>query len=286
MRRVYIVDGKLQWTIVGYTFAISILTTICHHTISRLLEFDQMRSLNGMGEMWSGPRMITFGVIVVLYVCIFVVAILFSNRLAGPLYRLRRHMDGVASGKRAAPVHFRKDDYYSELNGTYNKLIESLPADRKQNSEKGFSILELLTVLVIMSVLMLGGTAMFTNVTQQSLLFNQDVNKMQGILMTARNAAMTKNECSVVNVIGGNTVQVQTFPVGAPCAGPFAGADFQTSQTFNVGTTVSNFSNGVPLIFKPGGGTIFNSPVTISIASGNFNNLFTVYPAIGQVRHL
>ncbi|MGZ3721669.1 MAG: prepilin-type N-terminal cleavage/methylation domain-containing protein [Bdellovibrionales bacterium] len=286
MRRQYIVDKKFQWTIVGYTFAISVLTTICHQILSRLEGFEQLQMLNGLGNHWWGSRLFMIGLILFLYISIFVIAILFSNRLAGPLYRLRRHMDDVATKKPVSPVHFRKDDYFDNLNVAYNKLIESLPPDRKKPNNKGFTIIELLAAVGILMILLLLATYTSTDITQTSLLFRQDVTLLQGILMTGRNAAMSKNECSIVSIVGGNTVQVNTYPMPAPCTGAFPPTDFQVSQTFRAGTTVSQFSVGPTLAFKPGGGTTAASPVTLTITSGPRTNTFTIYPAIGQVRHL
>jgi prepilin-type N-terminal cleavage/methylation domain-containing protein len=285
IRRRYIIDKKFQWTIVGYTFAISVLTSIGHVTLARLQAFAEMQIQNGLGTQLMLPRLISIGVIAVLYGGVLIVAILFSNRLAGPLFRLRGHMNDVAAKKPASPVHFRKHDYYADLNASYNRLIASLPKDRKREEKNGFSLVEMMAGLAIMMVLMLIATWAYTGVTQQTLLFSQDVNRMQGILMTGRNSAMSKNECAVVTAAA-TSVTVATYPLGAPCTGALPPADYQTTQNFNVGTTVGQFTTGASLIFKPGGGTTVTFPVSITLSSGGLSNVFTIYPAIGQVRHL
>lgn len=49
-----------------------------------------------------------------------------SNQIAGPLYRLNRHMTDVAQGHTDRPVAFRKGDYFPELADAYNAQLETL----------------------------------------------------------------------------------------------------------------------------------------------------------------
>ena len=50
-------------------------------------------------------------------------AIFLSHRIAGPLYRLQRHLEEVAEGKEPKDVKFRKGDYYQQLAEACNKLM-------------------------------------------------------------------------------------------------------------------------------------------------------------------
>jgi len=45
-----------------------------------------------------------------------------SNRIAGPLFRLKRHLDEVAEGKTDPEIQFRKNDYCSELAESFNAV--------------------------------------------------------------------------------------------------------------------------------------------------------------------
>jgi len=47
-----------------------------------------------------------------------------SNCMAGPLYRLKRHMDDVANGKTDAEIQFRKNDYGADLAEAFNAVIQ------------------------------------------------------------------------------------------------------------------------------------------------------------------
>lgn len=53
-------------------------------------------------------------------------AIFLSHRIAGPLYRLERHLEGVAEGKEPNDVKFRKGDLYQSLAEACNKLMARL----------------------------------------------------------------------------------------------------------------------------------------------------------------
>src|SRR5206468_4748451 len=53
-------------------------------------------------------------------------AIFLSHRIAGPLYRLERHLEGVAEGKEPTDVKFRKGDFYQHLAEACNKVMARL----------------------------------------------------------------------------------------------------------------------------------------------------------------
>ena len=55
-----------------------------------------------------------------------VTAIFLSHRIAGPLYRLQRHLDEVGEGKEPGDVKFRKGDLYQELAEACNKVMARL----------------------------------------------------------------------------------------------------------------------------------------------------------------
>ena len=70
---------------------------------------------------------------VVQFVVFNAAAIFLSHRIAGPLYRLERHLEEVGAGKEPSDVKFRKGDFYEHLAEACNKVMGRLresPAKR------------------------------------------------------------------------------------------------------------------------------------------------------------
>ena len=64
--------------------------------------------------------------------------ILLSHKVAGPLYRLKRHMLDVAYGKTLRETGFRSGDFFHELADSFNKVI----ARHKEEVEKNQRLLK------------------------------------------------------------------------------------------------------------------------------------------------
>lgn len=63
------------------------------------------------------------------------VGILFSHRIAGPVYRINKQLQNDVKAQNMNLVTFRKKDFFPELAGSYNALCLSLKkAPPKQNS--------------------------------------------------------------------------------------------------------------------------------------------------------
>ena len=52
--------------------------------------------------------------------------IIFTHKVAGPMYRLRRHMLDVASGKTQNQIYFRKSDHFHDIAKAYNEQLKYL----------------------------------------------------------------------------------------------------------------------------------------------------------------
>jgi signal transduction histidine kinase len=68
---------------------------------------------------------------IILGLCLFIVAIfvltwglVFSNRIAGPLYRLERELDKIREGNLSRRLKFRKHDEFHFLAEAINKLLD------------------------------------------------------------------------------------------------------------------------------------------------------------------
>ncbi len=72
----------------------------------------------------------TLGCAIFCYSLIIVAALYISNKIAGPIYRLHKHMSELYEGKDPGPLKTREDDYFSqELVDKYNQLIQKFHKD-------------------------------------------------------------------------------------------------------------------------------------------------------------
>jgi hypothetical protein len=56
-------------------------------------------------------------------------AIILSHRVAGPLIRLKRHMDAISEGAAPGPISFREGDYFEDLAESFNRQQARKTAD-------------------------------------------------------------------------------------------------------------------------------------------------------------
>lgn len=86
------------------------------HIFFRYLDYHEQRLT---------ALMAVLAVVVVLGLTLF--GLLYSHRIAGPLYRLTMHLTGIAEGRRGpTPVRFRQGDYFQEIATAYNKHLGAL----------------------------------------------------------------------------------------------------------------------------------------------------------------
>jgi hypothetical protein len=74
-----------------------------------------------------------FGMLVMAIVCsLMVLPVLLydlskhTNRFAGPIFRLKRHLQELAEGKSVAPLSFREGDYWMEIAESFNGVLRKL----------------------------------------------------------------------------------------------------------------------------------------------------------------
>jgi len=60
-----------------------------------------------------------------------------SHRVAGPLYRLNKHMKDVAAGRTLRDVKFRKKDFFPELADSYNDQLKLVRGGSGQGTGTG-----------------------------------------------------------------------------------------------------------------------------------------------------
>ncbi len=131
-RKNFLINPRFQLSFLAYTLVVSILT-IAFFWASDYFFFYKFKQLGqGLGlpsnhvffqflnEQHATKN--TYYAIAALVSLTFlsIWGLLLSHRVAGPLYRLRKHLHSVAQGDTLSDVRFRKGDFFQEVADAYN----------------------------------------------------------------------------------------------------------------------------------------------------------------------
>ncbi|MGE0763550.1 MAG: hypothetical protein AB7N80_09765 [Bdellovibrionales bacterium] len=117
--RTFLINKRMQLTFLMYSVFLAMVVSVTNFCFQLL-----------MANSETVPTPIDLSVVALSMMFIFTVVIFFglylTNRIAGPLFRLQRHMESVASGQTTEPLAFRKKDYFSDIIEPYNKILQRL----------------------------------------------------------------------------------------------------------------------------------------------------------------
>ncbi len=143
-RRQYLINPKFQLTLIAF-FSVLALAAIVVYYAENLFLLTRLSGNTETEEILNDPVIreiiaeergkmqlifsLTSGV--VLFMMVFGGLIL-SNRVAGPLFRLQKHMKEIMSGETKRKVAFREKDFFPELAETYNELLVKVGAVKEE----------------------------------------------------------------------------------------------------------------------------------------------------------
>lgn len=141
-RSIFIINKKFQlkfrFFVCTWIFALSMVYPIIIYNIfefflkhigdhsAAALTQDRVKDLQNQIVWILGALQIIFMVIT------FIISIFLSHRIAGPLYKLRRAMDDVSKGNLDQRIVFRKNDHFTELQDSFNDIIQPLGVRRSK----------------------------------------------------------------------------------------------------------------------------------------------------------
>jgi methyl-accepting chemotaxis protein len=146
-RRKFIINPKFQLQLIGYVVVLALI--IIGVLYGANFYFFQRFEITGR-EMGLSPNHIYFkflheqnqlmtGIFAitssVVFMIIFIWGTLISHRIAGPLYRLCKHLIDISEGKTTQDIRFRKKDFFPEVAEALNRLLQS-HRDQKTAKEK------------------------------------------------------------------------------------------------------------------------------------------------------
>jgi signal transduction histidine kinase len=88
------------------------------NALKNILETTYLDTLT----QWNKNKRIIFVVVFCVLLFVGLVSLLYSHRIAGPLYNVRRCIDMLYEGKDIPPIRLRKHDEYKELAESLDKL--------------------------------------------------------------------------------------------------------------------------------------------------------------------
>ena len=76
---------------------------------------------------------------IIFFILVFIICIFQGHKIAGPLYRLKEHLNGIKAGEIQEKISFRKGDNFQELAKDYNSAMEAvnrIMAEKDQRFEE------------------------------------------------------------------------------------------------------------------------------------------------------
>ncbi len=141
-RRQLYVDRHLQGAIirrVATYWACCVLFLVIPLCIGNAFRRPDLLFYEQFGNLWNQywPVLVCMACILPFFL---LDALELSNRFAGPLFRLRRHMHLLAEGKQVEPLQFREDDFCHEIALDFNRVLErhKNTADSQSGDQKPF----------------------------------------------------------------------------------------------------------------------------------------------------
>jgi hypothetical protein len=133
-RRQYLVEPKFQMSFLGFSLVVAVMVSGIfyigyHYSFSTLFQTSEMlhNTTPEMAELLK-EQMELMGKLFWLalstsFLGIMILGLQMSNRVAGPIVRLRKHLAEYNEKGVYRPVEFRKNDFFIELAEDINKAI-------------------------------------------------------------------------------------------------------------------------------------------------------------------
>ena len=125
-RRQLYVDGHVQGAIVRRVityWACCVLFVVVPLCIGNVFRRPDLLFYEQFGNLWNHYWQV-FVCMTCLLPFFLLDALKLSNRFAGPLFRLRRHMHLLAEGKPVETLRFRDEDFCQEMALDFNRILE------------------------------------------------------------------------------------------------------------------------------------------------------------------
>lgn len=134
-RRNLLINPKFQLSFLAYTLGVSVVTIGFFYLADAYFFWKFSQLGQGLGlppnhvffqflDEQKSSKNFYYGVTAGVSVAVLGVwGLLLSHRVAGPLYRLKKHLKSVSDGSTSSDVRFREGDFFQEVADAYNEQM-------------------------------------------------------------------------------------------------------------------------------------------------------------------
>lgn len=119
--RTLLVNSSVQFGLMNYSLFVAFSVTLMNFLIQTIMSGQLNEVLGFEYEFSTTVLFILFATVLMV---IFSYGFHLTNKIVGPIYRLKNHMLLIREGKKVAPLEFRKTDYFQEIVQPYNDLLK------------------------------------------------------------------------------------------------------------------------------------------------------------------
>jgi len=150
-RKVILINPRFQWRFIFFSlviasFQVAVLFGATALFFTKCIEQGKLAGLPANNVYYQLLReqndlmnWILFGAASISFIAIIVLGIVFSHRIAGPIYRLLEHMRNMEKGEATGDLVFRENDFFPELADTFNAVIKYVRKNSADKSDKKVS---------------------------------------------------------------------------------------------------------------------------------------------------
>ena len=142
-RRKTVVHGRLQYLFAGQLLIVQVIVALTIHSgvqlkiNSHIMDAASIEAATAMEALARDLTMVVLGITAATGGLVFALALWLSNRIVGPIPRLRRALKALAAGDYSVRLNFRPGDTLEEIAYDVNDLALALRKrdEGKANSE-------------------------------------------------------------------------------------------------------------------------------------------------------
>ena len=142
-RKKFVVDRDYQFHFIRFVLTNTLITSLILVGIFYFFQKSQMEYVAGLTlgqekinliQTWTWSiimKIISVVVLASVFQC--VLALIFSNRASGPMYRLKNYLSQISRRSELQPIQFRRDDHFHGVQDAYNEMVGVLEKERQND---------------------------------------------------------------------------------------------------------------------------------------------------------